>query len=77
MVKKLPASKGDVRDAIQSLGRADPLEEGWQLTSALLPGESHGQWSLAGYVQSMRSQELDTTELLSTHICKYIIIKHK
>ena len=49
MVKKLPASKGDVRDAIQSLGRADPLEEGWQLTSALLPGESHGQWSLAGY----------------------------
>ena len=34
---------------VQSLGRADPLEEAWQPTLVFLPGESHGQRSLAGY----------------------------
>ena len=28
MVKNLPASAEDVRDAVQSLGQEDPLEEG-------------------------------------------------
>ena len=27
LVKNLPATAGDVRDAVQSLGQADPLEE--------------------------------------------------
>ena len=34
---------------VQSLGRDDPLEKGTQPTPVLLPGESHGQRSLAGY----------------------------
>ena len=34
---------------VRSLGREDPLEEGRQPTLVLLPGESHGQRSLAGY----------------------------
>ena len=33
----------------QSLGREDPLEEGMATHSVFLPGESHGQRSLAGY----------------------------
>ena len=27
VVKNLPASRGDIRDAVPSLGREDPLEE--------------------------------------------------
>ena len=34
---------------VQSLGWEDPLEEGMELTTVSLPGESHGQKSLAGY----------------------------
>ena len=34
---------------IPFLGREDPLEEAWQLTPVLLPGEYHGQRSLVGY----------------------------
>jgi len=34
---------------VQSLGQEDPLEEKMQPTPLLLPGESHGQRSLAGY----------------------------
>ena len=33
----------------QSLGWEDPLEEGMATHSVFLPGESHGQRSLAGY----------------------------
>ena len=60
MVKKLPANAGDARDRIRSLGLEDPLEEEiathssilwrrkWQPTPVFLPGEFHGQKSLAG-----------------------------
>ena len=34
---------------IQSLGWEDPLEEKWQPAAVLLPGESRGRRSLAGY----------------------------
>ena len=34
---------------VQSLGGEDALEEGMQATPIFLPGESHGQGSLAGY----------------------------
>ena len=34
---------------VQSLGQEDPLEEGMVTTPVFLPGESHGQRSLAGY----------------------------
>ena len=34
---------------VQSLGCEDPLEEGMATHSSILPGEPHGQKSLAGY----------------------------
>ena len=34
---------------VQSLGQENPLEEGMATHSVFLPGESHGQRSLAGY----------------------------
>ena len=34
---------------VQSLGWEDPLEEEMQSAPVFLPGESHGQRSLAGY----------------------------
>ena len=36
MVKNPPANAGNVRDAVQSLGREDPLEEGIATHSSLL-----------------------------------------
>ena len=34
---------------VRSLGWEDPLSRTWQSTPVFLPGESHGQRSLAGY----------------------------
>ena len=36
MVKNLPANAGDVRDAVQSLGREDPLEKHMATYSSIL-----------------------------------------
>ena len=41
--------------------RKIPWTRAWQSTSALLPGESHGRRSLAGYSPQGRT-ESDTTE---------------
>ena len=49
--KESPAMQGAW---VQSLGREDALEEGMGTQSPFLPGESHGQRSLAGYVRSQR-----------------------
>ena len=46
---------------VWSLGREGPLEEGMTPTAVLLPGESHGQRSLAGY-SPWGHKELDMTE---------------
>ena len=51
---------------VQSLGQEDPLEEGMATHSSILPGESHGQRSLAGY-SPWGHKESDTTERLSTY----------
>ena len=51
---------------VQSLGQEDPLEEGMATHSSILPGESHGQRSLAGYSPWVH-KESDTTERLSTY----------
>ena len=58
VVKNPPASVGNIRDtgSIPGSGRA------WQPTSVFLPGESHGQRSLAGYSPLSR-KKLDTTEV--------------
>ena len=46
MVKNLPAMQ---ETWVQSLGQEDPLEKEMATYSVFLPGESHGQRSLAGY----------------------------
>ena len=51
-------------DRVQSLGWEDFLEKEWQPTPVFLPGEFHGQRSLAGYIQ-WGPKELDTTERLT------------
>ena len=56
--KNLPAM---LEIQIQSLGRGDPLEKEMQSTPVFLPGESHGQRSLAGY-SPWGHKESDTTE---------------
>ena len=44
-----------------SLGQEDPLEKEMQPTPVFLPGESHGQESLAGY-NPWGCEESDMTE---------------
>ena len=47
---------------VQSLGWEDPLERGWLPAPEFLPGEFHGQRSLAGYTWYVGSKESDMTE---------------
>ena len=62
VVKNLPAIAGDLRDlgSIPGSGRF-PWRGAWQPIPMFLPGESHGQRSLAGY-SPQGCKELDTTE---------------
>ena len=46
LVKNLPAMQ---ETWVWFLGQEDPLEKGMATDSSILPGESHGQRSLAGY----------------------------
>ena len=62
MVKNLPAMQELQEMQFQSLGREETLEEGMVTHSVFLPGESHGQRSLAGYDPQGR-KESDTTEV--------------
>ena len=50
MVKNPPSSAEDIRDmgSISGLGRS-PWRRAWQPTPVFLPGESHGERSLAVY----------------------------
>ena len=61
-VKNLPAMR---RPGFHSWVGKIPLRRAWQPTPVFLPGESHGQRSLAGY--SPWGRESDMTEQLSTH----------
>ena len=56
MVKNPPANAGDIRDAGSIPGSGRSLEKGMTTHSSFLPGKSHGQRSLAGYIQSMGLQ---------------------
>ena len=61
MVKKLPANTGDIRDEGSiSVGKI-PWRRAWQPTPVFLPGESHGQRTLAGY-SPWGHKESGTTE---------------
>ena len=67
VVKNLTTNTGDTGDVGSILGSGrSPGGVRSKPTPVFLPGESHGQGSLAGYIQSMGSQESDTTEQLST-----------
>ena len=67
-VKNLPAMW---KTWVRSLGQEDPLEKG-TATPVFLPGESHGQRSLADY-SPWSHNELDTTEWLRfSHIIEDI-----
>ena len=55
VVQNLPANAGDVRDTDLILGREIPWRRTWQPTPVFLPVESHGQRTLAGYIQSIAS----------------------
>ena len=70
MVKNLPANAGDAREAgsIRGSGRF-PRVRKWQPRPVFLPGEFHGQRSLAGY-SPQGCKESDTTERLSTRAIK-------
>ena len=63
LVKDLPANAGDIKDIVPSLGWKDPLEEGMATRSNILPGESHGQRSMAGYCP-WGHRESDLTEVI-------------
>ena len=61
MIKNLPVMK---ETRVRFLGQEDSLEKGMAPSPVLLPGESHGQRSLAGY--SPRGHKgSDTTEQLT------------
>ena len=57
LVKSLPAIQ---ETQVHSLGGEDPLEKEMAAHSVFLPGESHGQRSLADYIP-WGCKELDTT----------------
>ena len=61
MIRNLPAVQ---ETWVASLGWEDPLEKGMATHSSILPGESQGQRSLAGY-SSWGRKELDMTEQLT------------
>ena len=67
VVKNPPANARDIRDISGFdpwVGKI-PWRRAWQRTPVFLPGESHGQRSLAGH-SSWGQKESDTTEPVST-----------
>ena len=72
MERKLPASAGDIRDADFIPGSKDAVRRKWQPTPGFLPGESHGQKSLAGYSlwgrkESGTTEPFNTTQVTEEH----------
>ena len=67
MVKNLPAMQ---ENWVQSLGQEDSLEKGMATHSLFLPGELHGQRSLAGYsLWGCRELGPTFTFFLGTKLC--------
>jgi len=57
LVKNLPFPRHTGEEGlIPKLGRS-PWRSKWQATAVFLPGESHGQRSLAGYLPSIGVRE--------------------
>ena len=62
MVKKQPANAGDLRDAVQSLGWEDPLEEGMATHSSIFAWKIPWTRSLMIY-HSCGHKDLDMTDV--------------
>ena len=62
MVKNLPANARDMRCGFDPWVGKIPWRKARQPTAVFLPGESHGQRSLAGY-SPRGHKELDRTEV--------------
>ena len=73
MVKKLPESG---RPGFNPWVGKTAWRRAWQPTPLFLPGESHGQWSLAGYCP-WGGKESDMTERLSTWKSVTCCVKEK
>ena len=58
MIKNLPAIQ---ETWVRSLGQEDPLKKRMAIHSNIVPGEFHGQRSLAGY-SPWGCKELDMTD---------------
>ena len=67
MVKTLPAVQ-EMQELRSVPGGEDPLEKEWQPTPIFLPGEFHGQRSLAVY-HAWDDKELDAAEWLTQLYC--------
>ena len=63
VVKNLPANAGDVRDV-----GLIPWRRAWKPTPVFLPGESHGQKSLAGHSPWGRKESDTTVATEHTHV---------
>ena len=64
MLKNPPANAGDIeRRGFDPWVEKIPWRKAWQPTPVFLPGESHGQRSLAGY-DPWGHTESDTTEAI-------------
>ena len=66
LVKNTPANAGDTRHGFDPWVRKIPWRRAQQPTPGFLPGESHGQRSLAGYCPRDH-KESDITEQLSAY----------
>ena len=63
VIKNPPANAGDISDAgFDHCVRKIPLRRAWQPTPVFLPGQSHGQRSLAGYGGPQGCKEFHATE---------------
>ena len=58
VIKNPPANAGDIRDSFDPWLGKIRWRRKWQPTPVFLPGESHGQRRLVGYIQSIGSQRV-------------------
>ena len=75
MVKNLPANIGD-EGSISGLGRF-PWRRKWQPISVFLPGKSHGQSSLVGYIpwgHKRVGHDLGTKHILIDLITFFLVV---
>jgi len=62
VVKNVSSNAGEMRHGFDPCGGKIPWRRAWQPTLVFLPGESHGQRSLAGH-SPCGHKELDMTEV--------------